>query len=208
MASGHTRQKASWDNWYRWKEHREWQWHGRHALHLRDMVHTQICRLQLQNNSYFSPHLQIPLFTLGSVSACVGWEQSPGWRPQGRFHPSLPQPWAPGVERMGWLFPTSVLFSRMQQALWKPGRLGLSISLWYLTCQLCISAGNSKCNCDIIIIITGKWAKDAWQRFPLQFGHCHPLCVFCCHNLAWARHKCPEFIFEIHQTHHYITLAG
>lgn len=158
MVSGRTRQKASWDNWYRWKEHQEWQWHGRHAPHLRDMVHTQICRLQLQRAVLSFPSCSDSLVHLGSWSG----EQSPGWRPWGKFHPSPPHPWASGVGRKVWLFPTSILFSRMQQALWKPGSLGLSISLWYLTCQLCISAGNLKCNRDIIIIITGKWAKDSW----------------------------------------------
>lgn len=142
-----------------------------------------------ESNSYFSPHVHIPLFTLGPASACAKVESkilAEGLR--AGFILYLPNHWPLRLKGRGWLFPTSFLFSRMQQALWKPGRLGFSICLWYLTCQLCISTGNLRCYCDIIIIITGKWAKDSWLSRGFLLGLVTGIPYMCSVGIILSEH--------------------
>ena len=44
---------------------------GSHALHLRDVAHPQICRLQLQRETLFLPRVQIPSLTLDLAPVCA-----------------------------------------------------------------------------------------------------------------------------------------
>lgn len=55
------------------------------------------------------PSCSDSLLHLGSYFSW-SWEQSSVWRPQGRFHPSPPQPLASGVERKGGFSPLASSF--------------------------------------------------------------------------------------------------
>lgn len=108
MACGHTRQqRASQGNWYRPKEHPEWQQlvKGSHAPHLRNMAYPQICRLQLQRAIFISPSRSDSISHLGLCSnLCWSWEQSPAYRPQSRFGPLPSQPSVPSLKEWSAFF--------------------------------------------------------------------------------------------------------
>lgn len=152
----------------------------------------------------FLPRVQIPSLTLDFAPTCAEVESKAlathhraGWVLYLPNH--RPPVWKNGV-----LSSNFSPLPREQQALWHPGSLGFSVPLWYLTCQLRISAGTLRCYCDIIIIIAGKWAKDSGLSRCFLLGLATGVClhVFCWHNLVWAHCKCPPFTFGIHWTHH------
>lgn len=130
--------------------------------------------------------VQIPSFILDLAPACTEVES----KALAKGHREGLVLYLPNHRSLGWKkgVASSSLspLPREQQALWHPDSLVLSVYLWYLTCQLCISAGTLKCYCDIIIITAGKWGKDSGLcrgfLLGLTTGNC--LHVFCCHNLV------------------------
>lgn len=149
------------------------------------------------------PHVQIPSFTLDLAPSCAEVESkalAKGHRAGLALYllNHLPLGWKKGV------FSSNLSALRVSSTLACRQTYFFSISLWYLTCQLCISAGTLRCYCDIIIIITSKWAKDSGLSRCFLLGLATRIClhVFCCCNLVWARCKCPLFTFGIHRAHH------